>query len=232
MKRPAEVLDAAAPTPGDNNPTKEKESVSPAVIEAAILSIFQTDSTWHILSYLLAPKIVSKNQQRVTAVILDRVARVIQSERVLKILALMLREDRRWAVRVTLHKSILRTLFTVMESSVDLAARTTAAELLKKEIMASFGYRFSFVGDASSGDTSGKNSGKKIAAFPFLHAEIQTELVTMCMDRVFGPEGCAKAVATVEELASRKAEREQRVQNCFNAGSCARTDEFCVMWRF
>ncbi len=81
------------------------------LLETVILCVFQTDAAWFVLSYLLSPEVVKASQVRTTASILSNLHSWVPMDKVVAVLRVLLEPQRRWALRVSLHKSIVRMLF-------------------------------------------------------------------------------------------------------------------------
>jgi hypothetical protein len=96
--------DAAEP-PSVDDPGRE------LLLETVILCVFQTDAAWFVLSYLLSPEVVKASQVRTTASILSNLHKWVPVEKVVAVLRVLLEPQRRWALRISLQKSIVRMLF-------------------------------------------------------------------------------------------------------------------------
>lgn len=96
---------------GNNNPSDQDDPALDLLLETIILSVFQTDAAWPVLTYLLSPEVMAASAVRTTASILTNLHMWIPMDKVVGVLRTVLEPQRRWAVQVFLHKSILRMLF-------------------------------------------------------------------------------------------------------------------------
>ncbi|KAL7573568.1 hypothetical protein ACA910_008705 [Epithemia clementina (nom. ined.)] len=86
---------------GIDNPTRE----------AIIVKVFSLDSPWHVVSFLLNSSLKHKEQQRMTASLLSHVAKHVQVDKVVGLLAMLHAENRRSRLGMQLRKAIVRMLF-------------------------------------------------------------------------------------------------------------------------
>ena len=95
------------------------------IMESIILTVFQTDSVWKVLAYLLSPEVIKKTPQRTTASIIVNFSKWVHTDKVVKVLTVLLVPSRRSAITLFLHKTILRLLAD--------AGTVEAGELLRSE---------------------------------------------------------------------------------------------------
>jgi hypothetical protein len=75
-----------------------------AAREALINRVFYLDSRWNIVGFLLSQSVIEKNDQRVTATLLGYVAQHVHFSKVVKMIAIFLKNPRRKKLSFQLHK--------------------------------------------------------------------------------------------------------------------------------
>eukprot|EP01061_Rhynchopus_euleeides_P044434 TRINITY_DN7798_c1_g1_i1.p1 TRINITY_DN7798_c1_g1~~TRINITY_DN7798_c1_g1_i1.p1 ORF type:complete len:1905 (+),score=729.26 TRINITY_DN7798_c1_g1_i1:51-5717(+) len=81
-----------------------------ALVESVVLTVFRTDAAWHVLAYLLSPAGLASSAQRTAAQVLKKLCGWAPPASAVRVIQRLLAKDRRGAVRLPLHKNILREL--------------------------------------------------------------------------------------------------------------------------
>eukprot|EP01060_Flectonema_neradi_P007384 TRINITY_DN15137_c0_g1_i1.p1 TRINITY_DN15137_c0_g1~~TRINITY_DN15137_c0_g1_i1.p1 ORF type:complete len:1724 (+),score=351.63 TRINITY_DN15137_c0_g1_i1:639-5174(+) len=95
------------------------------IVESIVLTVFQTDSAWNVLAYLLSPDIIKKMPQRTTSSILVNFSKWVHTHKVVGVVGILLAPCRRGVITLLLQKTILRILVQ--------AGTTEAGKLLHSE---------------------------------------------------------------------------------------------------
>ena len=108
--RHSEVIDLLGKLTAKPQDPTATDDARELLLETVILCVFQTDAAWLVLAYLLSPDVIASSP-RTIASILSNLHSWVPMDKAVSVLRVLLETERRGALQVFLHKSIVRMLF-------------------------------------------------------------------------------------------------------------------------